>query len=140
VRRVVLDPGVLVSAPITPTGTPAMLLREVRSGGLQLIVSPRLMEELEEVLAREKFRRYVDPDTVRDYIGLLHRGALGAGDPDEQPPLRCADPDDNYLIALAHSQNAVLVSGDGHLLELACTGAPILSPADLLASESTEAP
>jgi predicted nucleic acid-binding protein len=64
------------------------------------------------VLGREKFRRYVDPDTA---------------------PLRCADPDDDYLIALAHDRGAVLVSGDGHLLELAGRGAPILSPADVLA-------
>lgn len=44
------------------------------------------------------------------------------------------DPDDDYLIALAHSQNAVLVSGDSHLLDLS-GGAPILSPADFLAPQ-----
>jgi hypothetical protein len=130
VRRVVLDPGVLVSALITPTGTPAKLLLEVRAGGLELIVSPLLLGELEEVLGREKFRRYVDLGTVRDYIDLLRREGLAAADPEGPPPLRSADPDDDYLIALAHSQNAVLVSGDSHLLDLA-GGAPILSPADL---------
>lgn len=137
-RRVVLDPGVLVSALITPTGSPAKLLQEARTGGLQLIVSPLLVDELEQVLAREKFRRYVDLDTVRDYIDLLHCEALSAPDPEGPPPLHSADPDDDYLLALARSQNAVLVSGDSHLLDLA-GGAPILSPADLLASGSAQA-
>jgi putative PIN family toxin of toxin-antitoxin system len=133
VRRVVLDPGVLVSALITPTGGPAKLLEEARAGSLQLVVSPLLLAELEEVLGREKFRRYVDLDTVRDYVDLLRREGILAADPGGSAPLRCADPDDDYLIALAHDRGAVLVSGDGHLLELAGRGAPILSPADALA-------
>ncbi len=132
-RRVVLDPGVLVSALITPTGTSAKLLGEARSGGLELILSPLLLAELEAVLRRKKFRRYVDLDTVRDYIDLLRRDGLLTADPEGPPPLRCADPDDDYLIALAHSCSAILVSGDSHLLELAARGAPILSPADILA-------
>ena len=131
-RRAVLDPGVLVSALITPTGAPAKLLEGVRDGELELAVSPLLLGELEEVLGREKFRRYVDLDTVRDYVDLLRREALVAPDPEGPPPLRSADPDDDYLIALARSQNAVLISGDNHLLDLAGQ-APVLSPADFLA-------
>lgn len=129
-RRVVVDPGVLVSALIAPAGAPALLLAEARAGDLELVVSPLLLEELEEVLRREKFRRYVDLDTVRDYIVMLRRDAVIAPDPEPPPPLRSADPDDDYLIALANSQNAVLVSGDRHLLEIG-GGAPILAPADL---------
>jgi putative PIN family toxin of toxin-antitoxin system len=132
VRRVVLDPGVLVSALITPTGAPAKLLAQVRAGDLELIPSPFLLGELEEVLGRGKFRRYVDLDTVRDYLDLLGREAFAAPDPEGPPPLRSADPDDDYLIALAHSQNALLVSGDKHLLDIG-GGAPILAPADLAA-------
>jgi predicted nucleic acid-binding protein len=45
--------------------------------------------------------------------------------------LHSPDPDDDYLIALAFSQNAMLVSGDGDLLDLV-GGAPILAPGDLL--------
>lgn len=130
-RRVVLDPGVLVSALITPTGAPAKLLELARSGALEPIVAPRLLGELSDVLGREKFRRYVELETVRDYVRLLRRDAVLADDPDGPPPLRCADPDDDYLIALAHDRSAVLVSGDRHLLDLAARGAPLLSPADL---------
>ncbi len=95
-----------------------------------MIVSPLLLAELERVLEREKFRRYVGLDTAREYVELLRREGVNAPDPGEPPPLRSADPDDDYLISLAHGQSAILVSGDRHLLDLA-DRAPILSPGDL---------
>jgi putative PIN family toxin of toxin-antitoxin system len=134
VRRAVLDPGVLVSALISPAGTPAKLVAEARDGGLELVVSPLLLAELDEVLRRQKFRRYVDLERVRDYVELLRRESLHVADPEGTPSLRAADPGDDYLINLAHRQNAILVSGDRHLLDLA-DRAPILSPADLLAAQ-----
>jgi putative PIN family toxin of toxin-antitoxin system len=133
VRRVVVDPGVLVSALITPAGVPAQLLAQVWSRELELIASFSLLEELEEVLGRQKFRRYVDRETVSDYLARLRHHSLVFEDPTAPPPLRSADPKDDYLIALAHDRNAVLVSGDKHLLDLG-GGAPILAPADLLAA------
>jgi putative PIN family toxin of toxin-antitoxin system len=134
VTRAVLDPGVLVSALITPTGTPAKLLIATRSGSFELIASPLLLQELRLVLLREKFRRYVDLDVVDQYVGMLRRDAAIAADPAEPPPIRCADPDDDYLIALAHSRSAALVSGDGHLLELAGE-IPVFTPSEFLASQ-----
>ena len=131
--RAVLDPGVLVSALITPTGTPARLLSASREGSFELIVSPRLIEELGLVLRREKFRGYVNRDVVDQYLELLRADGSMAADPADPPPLRCADPDDDYLIALAHSRGAALVSGDGHLLKLA--GAiPVFTPSEFLAA------
>ena len=129
--RAVLDPGVLVSALITPAGASAKLLPEMRAGGFDLVVSPLLLEELEGVLRRDKFRRYADLDTVGDYIDLLRREAVLVADPEGPPPLRSADSADDYLIALAKSANAVLISGDRHLLDLA-DQAPVLSPADFM--------
>jgi putative PIN family toxin of toxin-antitoxin system len=134
VTRAVLDPGVLVSALITPTGTPAKLLTAARNGSFELIVSPLLLEELKLVLLREKFRRYVDLDVVDRYVELLRREAAMAADPAEPPPIRCADPDDDYLIALAHSCTAALVSGDRHLLDLAGE-IPVFTPSEFLAAQ-----
>jgi putative PIN family toxin of toxin-antitoxin system len=134
VARAVLDPGVLVSALITPTGTPAKLLTATRSGSFELIVSPLLLEELKLVLLREKFRRYADLDVVNRYVELLRRDAAMAADPAEPPPIRCADPDDDYLIALAHSCSAALVSGDRHLLDLAGK-IPVFTPSEFLAAQ-----
>lgn len=132
--RAVLDPGVLVSALITPTGTPAKLLSASRSGSFELIASPLLLEELKLVLLRKKFRRYVDLEAVDQYVELLGRDAAMAADPAEPPPIRCEDPDDDYLIALAHSRSAALVSGDGHLLELAGE-IPVFTPSEFLATQ-----
>lgn len=131
-RRIVLDPGVLVSALITPGGAPGELLRQIQKRDFTLVASPQLLDELEEVLEREKFRRYVDLDATAAYVEAVRALAEIAADPEGEPPLRCEDPDDDYLIALAHDQNATLVSGDKHLLDLASSGAPILAPADLL--------
>lgn len=130
--RAVLDPGVLVSALITPTGTPARLLLAARDGTFDLIVSALLLEELGAVLRRDKFRRYVDPTVVATYLELIHREAHLAPDSNQPPPIHCADPDDDYLIALAHNQNAALVSGDSHLLDLADT-IPVFPPAEFFA-------
>ncbi len=130
-RRAVLDPGVLVSALITPKGRPAKLLAQAHAGEFELVVSSLLLAELQAVLRRQKFRRYVDLGAVSDYIDLLRRVAVVAADPKTLPPLRSTDPDDDYLIALAHSQKAVLVSGDSDLLDQV-GGAPICSPADFL--------
>lgn len=131
--RAVLDPGVLVSALITPAGRPAKLLLSARAGSFELIVSPHLLDELETVLRREKLRRYVDLDGVTAYLDVLRRDAQLAADPDAPPPISCTDPDDDYLIALAHSQSAALVSGDSDLLELA-EEIPVFSPAEFLES------
>jgi putative PIN family toxin of toxin-antitoxin system len=133
VARAVLDPGVLVSALITPSGKPAKLLHSARAGSFDLIVSPLLLDELESVLQRKKFRRYIDLDGAAAYLHLLRRDAQLAADPETPPPIRCTDPDDDYLIALAHSQSAALVSGDSDLLELA-DRIPVFSPAEFLAS------
>jgi uncharacterized protein len=133
VAKAVLDPGVLVSALITPKGTPAKLLTATREGRSELIVSPLLLEELGLVLRRKKFRRYVDLDVVDRYMEFLRLDAEMAADPAEPPPIRCADPDDDYLIALAHGRNAALVSGDGDLLELS-EKIPVFTPSEFLAA------
>jgi predicted nucleic acid-binding protein len=70
VARTVLDPGVLVSALITPTGATAKLLVSARAGSFEQIVSPLLLEELGSVMRRAKFRRYVAPDGVAAYLDL----------------------------------------------------------------------
>jgi putative PIN family toxin of toxin-antitoxin system len=134
VPRAVLDPGVVVSALITPKGVPAKLLVAARAGSFELVVSPRLLGELETVLRREKFRRYLAPDAVGVTIRLLRQDGELVEDPTGPPPVRCADPDDDYLISLAHARNAALISGDRHLLNLAGK-IPVFSPSEFLAAQ-----
>lgn len=130
--RAVLDPNVLVSALISPSGASARLLLELRAGAFELITSPRLLEELDDVLHRKKFRRYATDAEVEAYVELLRRESMLVDDPEPAPGPLSEDPDDEYLIALARTAPAVaLVSGDPHLLRLR-RRIPVLAPREFL--------
>jgi putative PIN family toxin of toxin-antitoxin system len=105
----------------------------MRGGEFEAIVSPLLLKELEGVLRRDKFRRCVDLEFVEEFVEMLRTEAEMAPDPADPAPLRSRDPKDDYLLALAFHQKAILVTGDSDLVELS-GGAPIVMPADLLAA------
>jgi predicted nucleic acid-binding protein len=69
--RAVLDPGVLVSAIITPHGPTGQLITAVRTGRLRPVVCPHLIDELTGVLRRPKFRRFVTLDESQQAVGLF---------------------------------------------------------------------
>jgi uncharacterized protein len=128
VLRVVVDPGVLVSAALSPRAAPAALLRAWREGAVELVVSPWLLQELDDTLRREKFRRYLSEEDAGAYVGQLHRNAVIRSDPDV-PTGATPDPGDDYLVGLARAANAdFLVSGDRHLTELSDPDPPVLTP------------
>lgn len=129
--RAVLDPNVLISAFLSPSGAPASLLVSWLHGEFELIVSPRLLGELERALAYLKLRKRISAEDAGTIVEWLGRAATVAPDPDTAPSVRSADPDDDYLLALAEDRNAALVSGDKHLLALA-DDAPIYSAADFV--------
>jgi putative PIN family toxin of toxin-antitoxin system len=131
-RRVVLDPNVLVSAAISPGRTTARILDLIDSGLLVPIVSPALIAELSGVLARPRFRRYLDLNAVSAFTDELER--LGEWHRDvADPPRLSSDPDDDYLLALAAEAEAdALVSGDPDLSALTVEGTRILTPRALL--------
>jgi putative PIN family toxin of toxin-antitoxin system len=129
--RAVLDPNVIVSALISPKGAPAKIFREWLDGGYDLVTSPLLLSELERVLGYPKLRERVSKVEARELIELLRRSADQRGDPRHTPPVRSADPGDDHLIVLAAASQAVLVSGDRHLLSLS-DDLPVYSPAQFL--------
>jgi putative PIN family toxin of toxin-antitoxin system len=128
--RAVLDPNVLISALLSPAGAPARALLAWVEGRYELVASPRLLAELTRVLAYPKLRDRVQPRDAEQFVDWLSRQAILTADPTD-PPSRVADADDDYLLALAASEDALLVSGDKHLLALA-EKFPILPPARLL--------
>jgi len=135
VPRAVLDTNVLVSALITPSGASARLLLALRAGAFELVVSPMLLSELREVLARQKFRRYVTAAEADAYVELIRRDSIVHDDPAPSTagPIS-ADPDDQFLIDLARAAPVdALVSGDRHLLDLR-HAAPVMTPGEFLAS------
>lgn len=92
------------------------------AGDFGLIVSSRLLHELQTVLAREKFRRYFTYEEATEYVSWLHHTAEVVRDPAETEVkgLVDADPDDAYLVGLAGciEGGSYLVSVDRHLLDL----------------------
>lgn len=76
------------------------------------------MQSSNEHPPTRKLGERISADEANGFVALLRRGARLAEDPAE-PPSRSADPGDDYLLALAEHERAVLVSGDGHLLALA---------------------
>jgi putative PIN family toxin of toxin-antitoxin system len=130
--RVVLDANVVISALLSPDGRPARVLRAWLNGDFELILSPMLLAELERALAYPKLSRLIDFDEAGRVVDWLSRSATLVADPSTQPPIHSADPGDDYLLALAASERAVLVSGDAPLLALEGE-APVFSPASFLA-------
>lgn len=121
----------IVSAVIAPGGAPAVVLKRGLEGDYELVVSQALIEELADVLARPKLRSRIEPEEAGALRRRLEELALVAMDPGDAGPVTSADPDDDYLLALAHSQRAALVSGDRHLLDLA-DRAPVFAPVAFL--------
>jgi putative PIN family toxin of toxin-antitoxin system len=129
--RAVLDPNVVISGLISSSGTPAQVLAAVDAGRVEIVVSPLLLEELERALAYPKLRRLLGENDVHRALDWLRTTAHVVADPASAPPVRSDDPGDDYLIALAASQRAALVSGDQHLLALE-DQIPVYSPRDFL--------
>ncbi len=131
--RAILDVNVLVSALLSPNGAPAQLLVAWKEGRYELLVSPLLLEELERSLSYPKIRKRIDAVDAERFVEALRASATVIADPDEKPPLRSPDPGDDYLLTLAATENAPIVSGDRHLLELD-DRAPVFSPRSFLAT------
>jgi uncharacterized protein len=130
--RAVLDANVLIAAAISPRGAPARLLLAWQAGAFELVVSPLLLAELRRALAYPKLARLVPAADASACISWLGASAEVVPDPPGPPPIRSMNPADDYLIALAAAERAVLVSGNKHLTVLA-PRIPVRTPAVFLA-------
>lgn len=132
--RALLDANVLIAGLLSQTGSPARLLGKWLEGDFELVISERLLDELEKTLARPRLRRLLDQDEISAFLELL-RGGISewVEDPEASPSVRSRDPKDDYLIAAAGFAHATLVTGDADLLELAGS-IPVMSPRAFLES------
>jgi putative PIN family toxin of toxin-antitoxin system len=112
--RCVFDTNVLVSALLLPDSKPRHALnRALREG--KVLVSFAALAELNEVLSRKRFRRYVDEEDVRSFLAALTREAdwVDVGIQIQA----CRDPKDDKFLELAVSgQGTHIVTGDTDLL------------------------
>ncbi|HWG08574.1 MAG TPA: putative toxin-antitoxin system toxin component, PIN family [Solirubrobacteraceae bacterium] len=128
--RAVLDANVIISGVLARDGAPARVLAAWREGAFELIVSQALLAELARAFSYPRLRKRIDPQDAASLLDWPARLAILAEDV-ETAPARSADAADDYLIALAADNDALLVSGDKHLLALA-DQLPILPPARFL--------
>jgi hypothetical protein len=124
--QAVLDANDLISAILSPRGTPARLLHAWQAGKFDLVISPGLLAELRRALAYPKLERLVPAADADAFVAWIS----GSG-------LLAVDPNDDYLLALAAAERAMLVSGDVHLTVLA-DRFPVRTPAAFLAQLEDE--
>ena len=109
-NRIVLDSNVIISAILKPRSTASDVL-EIAFENFEIVVSKESLDELLEVLKRQKFDKYISLDDrledLRDYIHITTKI------PVKLEVLDCKDPKDNKFLALALTANAsLIVSGD----------------------------
>ena len=110
---------------------PDRIVRAWRAERVELVVSPALLEELSDVLARPKFDHATRKGRGGDFVGALRAGATIVHDVAGEGAIT-RDRKDDYLVRLARSSGAVLVSGDRDLLEADLDDLEVLTPRMLI--------
>jgi len=132
--RYVFDTNVLISALLFTNSTPGRAFTLAQGHGTILVSLP-LLQELQQVLARPKFERYVTQEEREDFLTMLTREASLVTITVQLYVVR--DPKDNLILELAVSGHATdIISGDQDLLTLGSyDGIPISTPAQFLQRE-----
>jgi uncharacterized protein len=126
--RAVVDVNVLVSGVLSANGSSAKMLPASRDGLFELVVSELLLAELKRTLGYPKLRKRIPQEKAAAFANWIRDHGTLADDPASPPPVGSRNPDDDYLLALAISRRAYLVTGDQDLLVLS-KDLPILTPA-----------
>ena len=133
--RIVFDTNVMVSALLFTDSVPGKALYRALDLGT-VLVSGTLIGELNRVLSRDRFDRYV----TREERDLFLESLIGESDLIETTARirACRDPEDDWVLELAVSGNAgYIVTGDSDLLVLnPFRGVEIVTPAEFLCIEA----
>lgn len=134
--RVVLDTNVLLSGIAFPGSVPGKILSAWRQGGVEVVLSTFIVEELRRVLPRLTHRHGLSAAEVDDLVDILSIQAELL-EPKEPQEGSLRDANDlpvlgTLLAALEIGHVNYLLTGDKDLLVLA-ERYPILSPADFWA-------
>ena len=131
--RLVIDTNILISALLSGSSLPAHLVALWREGRFDLLTCAEQLDELMRVTRYPKIRERLTPALAGRLIDELRNIAVVVK---HLPAVTvCADPYDNYLLAMAAAGSAdFLVTGDKHdLLPLKLyEGARIITVRDFL--------
>lgn len=129
-NKIVADTNVLISA-IIYGGVCDQVLKLVRTGELELLISPQIISELGDVLYW-KFR--FAPEKVKEAMERIQRISTLVFPVQRVSIIKKHDPDNRILECALEGKAQCIVSGDEHhLLPLReFRGIKILSPAEFL--------
>jgi uncharacterized protein len=129
--RFVFDTNVIVRALLTEASVSRRAFDHAVDTG-KILLSLPVLAEFNEVLGREKFRKYVHEDEAKRFLAALVRIADWVEV--NVSITACRDASDNKFLELAVSGRAThIISGDNDLLSLnPFQGIPVLSPAAFL--------
>lgn len=135
--RVVLDANVLISAVIQAGPSYRIVSRWLDDAGLDVVICPAVLAEVEEVLRRPRLQKRIEPELADLYLATVRRIAHLVDGP-ASIAAATRDPNDDYLVALARQHDAdYIVTGDKDLLEWDDQVPPAITPAafeDLLSA------
>jgi putative PIN family toxin of toxin-antitoxin system len=129
--RVILDTNTLVSALLVKQSIPRQAFDKAKQHG-SVLLSNATLEELDSVLKREKFKKYItDAERILFLQALLSQSILLEIEP---KITACRDPKDNKFLDLAVAGVVdYLVTGDDDLLVLnPLENTKILTPREFL--------
>jgi putative PIN family toxin of toxin-antitoxin system len=131
--RLVLDTSVIVSAVLLPRSVPRQAFDAAVSAG-KLMVSAATVAELDDVIRRPKFDRYISEELRLEFLAALVQQAEQIDI--DQTITGCRDPKDNKFLELAVCGGASqIISGDDDLLSLhPFRGIVVITPQAFLAS------
>lgn len=129
--RVVLDTNVLVSGLACPGSVPGRIVAAWRQGGLEVVLSRYILDELVRVLPRLP-RVHLTQTEIRDLADSFMFIA-DVVEPEGAQDATLRDPADQpVLLTLVASKANYLITGDKDLLALA-SQYPVVRPADFWA-------
>jgi uncharacterized protein len=107
-ERAVLDTSVLVAAVLRPEGPSGKVLEAARAGAFSLVTSAEILDELVDVLTREKIQRYAPLSEEQVATVRLGLQRLAERVPGEYRDLDLVerDSDDNIVAAAAFEMEA----------------------------------
>jgi putative PIN family toxin of toxin-antitoxin system len=114
--RFVIDTNILVSAVLIQSSVPDVAFKKAKSIGI-ILLSEATFEELQEILNRSKFDKYISVSIRTQFLAKLKLEA-------EQIKIQqiikeCRDPKDDKFLEVAINGNAThIITGDKDLLEL----------------------
>ncbi|MFN6065963.1 MAG: putative toxin-antitoxin system toxin component, PIN family, partial [Pseudanabaena sp.] len=114
--RYVFDTNVIISSVLFEGSKPDLAIRYALQNG-NILFSLELIEELDEVLSRAKFRKYITDEEREEFLdGFIDRGILIKV---VDVVKECRDPKDDKILELSLSGKAdLIISGDKDLLIL----------------------